>query len=121
MICPFAKAWHSILTKTGETLTSQSTLTMLSSCKDYPLFDVEAALQFLRGCFVVKAMAKMTDVELMEKYGSGDNARLGVMDVFRILLPPRMLCLPLRASDGIVGDALTQNGDKTEASSDSNR
>jgi len=61
-----------------ETLTSQSTLTMLSSCKDYPLFDVEA-------------MAKMTDVELMEKYGSGDNARLGVMDVFRILLPPRML------------------------------
>eukprot|EP00439_Symbiodinium_sp_Y106_P058135 s1047_g8.t1 len=26
-------------------------------------------------------MAKMTDVELMEKYGSGDNARLGMCDV----------------------------------------
>lgn len=63
-----------------ETLTSQSTLSMLSRCKDYPLFDIEAAT--------------MSDDELLTRYG-GAKLEEGVRcrDLLAILFPTRLVCV----------------------------
>jgi len=63
-----------------ETLTSQSTLSMLSRCKDYPLFDPE--------------LAQLSDDDIASKYGGEKlEERLRVWDILAIVFPTRLVCV----------------------------
>ncbi|CAJ1388092.1 unnamed protein product [Effrenium voratum] len=60
-----------------ETLTSQSTLSMLARCKDYPLFE--------------KELSHLTDEEIEMRYG-GDKLeeKLRLSDIISIIFPTRV-------------------------------
>lgn len=63
-----------------ETLTSQSTLSMLSRCKDYPLFDPE--------------VIQLSEEDIAAKYG-GEKLEEGLRfwDIIAIVFPTRLVCV----------------------------